>query len=135
MKKIKVIAELANYWQGDEVLLKDTVDAAAMCQVDFVKVQLPNANRIGGPWAHKVQQIKANEIGENKLNEIKKQCDVLGVGLLATAHHVSSVELLQRTDVSNVKIASGQLHPLLVGAIRKHEWERVFVSTGMIEDQ
>jgi len=54
--------------------------------------------------------------------------------LIATVNHAHSVELLVNQNVSNVKIASGQIHPLLIDAIKQHKWERIFVSTGMLEN-
>jgi len=134
MKNIKIIAEIANYWQGDEELLKDTIHNAAVCQVDFLKVQLKDSGRIGNPWQDKKENIKACEIKDSLLKEIKSDCDFHGIDLIATVHHANMVELCTRTNVSNIKIASGQLHPLLVNAIKEHQWRRVFVSTGMIKD-
>lgn len=132
MKKIKVVAEIANYWHGDEEQLFATIEAAAAAQVDFLKVQLFNPDRIGNPWKHKKKCIEACLIKETLLKEVKRKCDRYGIGLIGTVNNADRVELLQNTDVTNIKIASGQLHPQLIDAIIQHQWERIFVSTGMI---
>lgn len=135
MTQVKVIVETAIYWHGDEELLMDTVLQAAACQADFFKLQLFDTGKIGNAWKHKKAFYKQCEVGENLLNQVKKRCEDLGMELICTVNHAHKVELLKRTNVSNVKIASGQIHPLLINAIKEHEWERVFVSTGMLEDE
>ncbi len=132
---IKVIAEPAIYWHGDEDLLLETVKQAAVAQADFFKLQLFDTTRMGNPWKHKEEFYKQCEIGENLLNQVKKRCAELGMELICTVNHAHKVELCKRSNVSNVKIASGQIHPLFVNAIKEHKWERVFVSTGMVEDK
>lgn len=134
MRKINLIAEPANYWHGDEEILKDTLLHAAACQVDFFKVQLSNPERLGNPWQPKKKVVEACEIKESLLREIKQECDRYGINVLATVNNADRVELCRNQNVTNVKIASGQIHPLLIDAIKSHEWERVFISTGMLEE-
>jgi sialic acid synthase SpsE len=135
MTQIKVITEPAIYWHGDTDLLKETIVQAAASQADFFKVQLFDTERMGNPWQHKKRFYRQCEIGKTSLtlNEIREMCDNLGLVTVATVNHAHKVDLCKESNVNNIKIASGQIHPLLINAIKEHQWERVFVSTGMVE--
>ena len=129
---IKIIAEPANYWHGDFNLLKGVMSEAIACQADFFKLQLFNPARMGNAWKGKRKRYEMMEIKAEHLTALKEMADNYGIELIGTVNTTDKIELLQEKDVNNVKIASGQLHPLLVNAIAGHRWDRVFVSTGMI---
>lgn len=129
---IKIIAEPANYWHGDFQLLQGVMSEAIACQVDFFKVQLYNPAKLGSAWQSKRKRYTTMELTHERLRTLKEMADTYGIELIGTVNTTDKVELLKGKDVNNVKIASGQIHPLLIGEIAKHRWDRVFVSTGMI---
>lgn len=134
MTKIKLIAEVANYWHGDETLLTVLCQEAAVCQCDYFKIQVYNPALLGNRWKSRLRRYKNCEITHNRLLEMIDSCENFGIDLLCTINTPDRVELLHDTHVNNVKIASGQIHPFLIREICKYEWEKVFVSTGMISD-
>jgi sialic acid synthase SpsE len=103
-------------------------------QADFFKVQMFDPKKLSGPWRNQSQRYKLLEIDESTLNDLQEMCKNYGGTLMATVNTPNRLDLLQLKNVYNVKIASGQIHPLLIQALCRFHWERVFVSTGMIAD-
>lgn len=132
MHKIQIIAEPANYWHGDFGVLKGVMMESVASQADFFKLQVYNPEKLGNKFQAQRKRYDSMEITGEQLVAFKEQCDKYGVKLLCTVNTTDRVDLIHSSDVTNIKIASGQIHPLLVQAIEKYHWERVFVSTGML---
>lgn len=131
---IKIIAEPANYWHGDPNVLQAVLMEAIASQADFFKLQVYNPAKLGNAWKKQKKRYESMEITSELLDKVKDSCDKYGIELLATINTTDRLDLLKAKDVTSIKIASGQIHPLLIQAIKRHHWERVFISTGMIED-
>jgi sialic acid synthase SpsE len=134
MRKIRIIAEPANYWHGDETLLMATCFEAIACQADFFKLQLYNPEKLGNTWKRFAKKYELTNIKEKLLKDIVGMCDNYGGEALCTIHTTDRVAMAFNQGITNIKIASGQVHPALIDAFSRYKWERVFVSTGMIED-
>lgn len=134
MNRIKLIAECANYWHGEDMLLQSLCIEAIAAQCDYFKLQMYNPEMLGNAWQSKKPVYVRNEITSKRLVEIKDMCDMYGIELLGTVNTPDRVDLLAEANVYNVKIASGQIHPFLIDKIAKRQWEKIFVSTGMMAD-
>lgn len=133
MRKIRIIAEPANYWHGDETMLLATCFEAIACQADFFKLQLYNPAKLGNQWKRWAKRYELTSVKEKLLKDVVNMCDNYGCEVLCTINTTDRVAIAFNNGVTNVKIASGQIHPALIDAISRYNWDRVFVSTGMIE--
>jgi len=130
---VKVIAEPANYWQGDHKLLHQAAYAAAAAGCSMFKVQLYDTGNMGKEWADKRLFYKQSELEVGSLSDIAKTVKTLGMELLITISQIQLLDTALRFS-SNIKIASGQFdNELACELMRSNKIKKLVISTGMME--
>lgn len=132
--KAQLIAEPAIYWHGDTTLLFSMITCAAHAQADYFKLQLFNTKYLTGKFRDKKKFYESCQLNDAELKPVKECVEKFGLKLLCTVMTPDQLDRLDNMNVNSIKIASGQLAPTLINEINHHEWDEVFVSTGMIDD-
>ena len=140
-----IIAEAGVNHNGDIVLAKKLIDAAADAGADLVKFQTFNADRLVTHGAAKADyQIKTTdgaetqhamlrrlELSPEMHKELIAHCQMREIGFFSTAFDIESVNFLAALGQNIFKIPSGEITnlPYLrhIGQLRKE----VILSTGM----
>lgn len=131
--KAKLIAEPAIYWRGEIQLLYHMVDIAAAAQCDFFKYQCFNPDRLSAAFQPRKKFYSQCQLSVPDLASLKERVEKTGMEFLVTMNTPDRVELLRELNVTNIKVASGQIHPSLFEAIGRHYWKRIMISTGMLD--
>ncbi len=140
-----VIAEAGVNHNGDLVLAKQLIDAAAKAGADLVKFQTFSANRQVTRTAAKAdyqaqttdgkesqhEMLRRLELSADMHQELIEHCAARNIGFFSTAFDIESVDLLVSLGQDQYKIPSGELTnlPYLchIGRLGK----TVILSTGM----
>lgn len=131
--KARLIAEPAIYWRGDIDLLHHMVECAAASQCDMFKYQCFNPDRLSPAFQGKKKFYSRCQLDRNCLGNLIDFVEKCGMEFIATVNTPDRIKLLHDLNVSNLKIASGQIHPVLINEINEYKWKRLFISTGMID--
>ena len=131
--KAKLIAEPAIYWRGEQTLLYNMIATAAAAQADFFKLQLFNTDRLSGKFKPKEKFYNSTQLDQPDFIAVVDKVQKYGMEMMCTVNTPDKIELLRSTNVNNIKVASGQLCPTLIDAIDQYKWDRVFISTGMLD--
>ncbi len=144
-KPILIIAEAGVNHNGDIVLAKQLVDAAANAGADIVKFQTFNADRLATQQAKKAEYQIANssnketqyqmlsrlELSESMHHELIKHCNKRNIEFLSTGFDIESIDFLASLNMRLYKIPSGEITnlPYLrhIGQLGKP----IIISTGM----
>jgi len=142
--KVFIIAEAGVNHNGDLVLAKRLIDAAAYAGVDAVKFQTWQTDLIvtksaemaeyqqknTGIQESQYNMLKKLELSYNDFRELKDYCDKKNIMFMSTADEESSADFLN--ELQNVhKIGSGELTNIpFLRHIAKFK-KRVILSTGM----
>jgi len=132
--KAKMIAEPAIYWRGEQTLLYNMIATAAAAQADFFKLQLFNPDRLSGKFSAKKAFYANTQLNRTDLQQVVDKVRKYGMEMLFTINTPDKLELSRSTNVYNIKVASGQLCEKLIDSLNKDAWDKVFVSTGMLDD-
>lgn len=114
-------------------LLYNMIATAASAQADFFKLQVFNPLYMSRKFRNKQAFYSNTQLDVASYRQIVEKVEKYGMEQLFTVNTPDKVELLRTLNVSNIKIASGQIHPTLFKEINKYEWDRVMVSTGMLD--
>ena len=143
--KTLIIAEAGVNHNGDMELARQLIDVAAEAQVDLVKFQTFNADRLVTLEAKKAEyQSKNTDMGESQHAMIRRleltrgmheslieHCDARQIQFFSTGFDIESIDLLVELGFDRFKIPSGEITnlPYLrhIGQYRKP----VILSTGM----
>lgn len=131
---IKVIAEPAIYFHGNFDLLFKLAEESIAYGAQIFKCQYFDTNRMGNAWQHMKPFYKKCQLDKQILTELYDHVSSLGGELLVTVNSPTLFENVYEVGIRNVKIASGQILPEMVNELKKHSWNKVFVSTGMLFD-
>lgn len=132
----KVIAEPCIYWHGDTNLLNDYIIKAGACGSDFFKLQLFHPSHLAAPrWKEKKKFFENNFISDALLKEVHGRTEAYGMQLVATVNDTEAIKRCHNIGVQNIKIASGQIIDPIIASITEFKWKRIFVSTGMLQDE
>ena len=142
---ILIIAEAGVNHNGDLVLAKQLIDAAADAGADLVKFQTYSADRLVTLQAKKAdyqseatgkvetqhQMLSRLELSANMHHELIAYCATRNIEFFSTGFDIESVNFLMGLGIKHFKIPSGEITnlPYLrhIGQFRKH----VIISTGM----
>ena len=139
-----IIAEIGTNHMGQPEIAHQLIDTAALCNVDAVKFQKRNVDRIltheglnapyTGPHSFGPTYGEHRRVLEFSLEvfqDLKRHAEKKGLVFLASGWDEESVDLLDDLAVPAFKVASGDLtnHPLLEHTVRKGK--PVVLSTGM----
>lgn len=140
-----VIAEIGVNHNGDIGLAKQLIDIAVEAQADAVKFQTFFADELVTRSAEKAAyqvtntenndsqhaMLKALELPEQALQEIRSYCEVKGIEFLSTPFSERAADLLQNVGVRAFKISSGDLThlPMLRHIARMNK--PIILSSGM----
>jgi N,N'-diacetyllegionaminate synthase len=144
-KRTLIIAEAGVNHNGDLMLAKQLIDAAAEAGADLVKFQTFNANRqvtraakkadyqtqTTGSNESQYEMLRRLELTEGMHHELIAHCSLRNIGFFSTGFDVESINLLLNLGQDYFKIPSGEINnlPYLrhVGKLGKS----VILSTGM----
>jgi N,N'-diacetyllegionaminate synthase len=149
MKKVIIIAEAGVNHNGDIILAKKLIDAAADAGVDFVKFQTFKADKLVSPNAKKAsyQNKNMNDGDDSQYNMLKKlelshedhlelisYCNQKKISFFSTAFDSEGVEYLNELGLPLFKIPSGEItnYPYLKAIARCNK--PVIMSTGMCSE-
>jgi sialic acid synthase SpsE len=132
---VKIIAEPANYWQGDTDLLHRSVLSAGVAGADFFKLQLYDTSNMGEEWLNKLKYYRQCELKPNTVIEVKDTAENVGMELLLSVFQIQLLEPATRIT-QNIKIPSGRFDKDMVAALKAREGaiQNLIISTGMIKD-
>jgi len=143
--RVLIIAEAGVNHNGDLVLAKQLIDAAAQAGVDLVKFQTFNADRLVTRSAKKADyqaqttgtqetqhaMLRRLELTETMHQELIAHCETRNIRFFSTGFDIESIDLLRRLGQDHFKIPSGEITnlPYLqhIGKLGK----AVILSTGM----
>ena len=144
-RPVFVIAEAGVNHNGDPLLARELVDAAAQAGADAVKFQTFSADRLVTASSPKAgYQQRTTDPGESQLDMLKRlelsadahrqlmaHAEARGVMFLSTPFDAGSADLLDSLAIAAFKMGSGELTdlPLLEHVARKQR--PMLVSTGM----
>jgi N,N'-diacetyllegionaminate synthase len=146
--KVLIIAEAGVNHNGDIVLAKKLIDAAADAGVDYVKFQTFNSKKLVSKSAQKAdyQKQNTNDEVESQLKMLQKlelskedhlvlieHCKLKDIKFLSTAFDLDSIDFLNELRIDLWKVPSGEITNLpylrKLGGLGKP----VIISTGMAE--
>ena len=140
-----IIAEAGVNHNGDLVMAKQLIDAAAKAGADLVKFQTFSADRLVTKTATKAdyqtkntrnaesqhEMLRRLELSAEMHNDLIAHCAEREIGFFSTAFDMESIELLVRLGQDHFKIPSGEITNLpylrRIGELGK----TVILSTGM----
>ncbi|MCP4150378.1 MAG: N-acetylneuraminate synthase, partial [bacterium] len=119
-EKIVITAEIGINHNGDLNLAKELIDAAAACGVDAVKFQAFDTehmySRLTPGFSHTdndvFSQIKSLEINPQWWGELKQRAKKHGLYFSASIFDQPSLEVMEKTGLDFVKIASSEIDNL-----------------------
>jgi N,N'-diacetyllegionaminate synthase len=144
-KRTLIIAEAGVNHNGDLMLAKQLIDAAAEAGADLVKFQTFNANRqvtraakkadyqtqTTGSNESQYEMLRRLELTEGMHHELIAHCTLRNIGFFSTGFDIESINLLLNLGQDYFKIPSGEINnlPYLrhIGKLGKS----VILSTGM----
>jgi len=144
--KTLIIAEAGVNHNGDMVLAKELIAAAAAAGADLVKFQTfiaaniisrsaPKAEYQKGatdPQESQQEMVRKLELTRDNHLELIAECQKQGVGFFSTAFDKDSIDLLEELGGSDiVKVPSGELTNLPYLRYLTRHGKRVLLSTGM----
>ena len=141
MNRVKIIAEIGANHNGDMVLAKEMIRAAAENGADYAKFQSWQASKIGpGPWDDDTPffQFKnkrafydnAQLTNENHY-ELIEECESAGVKFLTTCFDRERVKFLSGLGIDDIKVASCDSTSKTMIDELSSNFSRLIVSTGM----
>jgi N,N'-diacetyllegionaminate synthase len=143
-EEIFIIAEAGVNHNGDLLLAKKLVEAAAEAHANAVKFQTFKTEKlvsVGTPKANyqsqttgdggQFEMLKKLELSEEDHYILKKHAEDNGIIFLSTAFDMESVDLLEKLDMPVYKVPSGEINnvPLLLRIAQTGK--PVILSTGM----
>lgn len=128
----QLIAEIGENHLGDLALASKMVHKAARHGADIVKFQSfdefdlsKNVDSDTRCWIRRVQ------LSESDLRELKAEAEIARVRFLSTAVNIRWAKFLAKLGCSAIKLASLSLTNLDLIQFAGHNFEEVFISTGM----
>jgi N,N'-diacetyllegionaminate synthase len=142
MKKIQLIAEVAQAHDGSLGILHSYIDAVAATGVDVIKFQTHIAEaessefepfRVKFSYADKTRfdYWKRMQFTPAEWKEIKQHCEERGLEFLSSPFSLMAVDLLEDLGVRRYKIGSGEVGNLLMLEKIGRTKKPVIVSSGM----
>lgn len=125
-QRTTIIAEIGVNHNGDVEMARQLIDAAATAEVDFVKFQTFKASLLATDYCEKaeyqlrsicpeesqLEMLRKLELDNSMYHALKDHCTARGVGFLASAFDIDSVDFLLTLGQSYIKIPSGELDNL-----------------------
>jgi len=144
MSKVLIIAEAGVNHNGNMVMAKQLIDAAADAGADFVKFQTFRTENLVSAAAKKAEyqtqntgedtqfaMLKKLELSIEQHHELIEYCRSKNIKFLSTAFDLESIDLLNSLNIQLFKIPSGEITNLpyleKIGFLNK----QVIISTGM----
>lgn len=140
-----IIAEAGVNHNGDINIAKEMIKVAKCAGVDYVKFQTFVAQKLVSQYAEKAEyQKNTTDHNESQLEmleklslsqkdfiELKKYCEVEGIGFISTPFDLESMAFLETLDMDFWKIPSGEITNLPYLEAIARTGRRVVMSTGM----
>lgn len=134
MTKINIIAEPDISHDGSIETIIQHIKIMASVGCNYFKLQAFNVDRLGDDWVHKREFYRRRQLTDIHFKEALSCCQDYGMELLVTVNDSTQPERMWNLGIKNVKIASVQIDKKLIDTIVKYQWDKVFVSTGMLPD-
>lgn len=142
MKKVFIIAEIAQAHEGSLGIAHSYIDALAKAGVDAVKFQTHIAEaessvfesfRVNFSYedATRMEYWKRMEFTPEQWKGLKEHCDQVGVEFMSSPFSCAAVELLEEIGVLRYKIGSGELNNYLMLQKIAATGKPIILSSGM----
>lgn len=144
---VLIIAEAGVNHNGSMALAKKMVEEAKRAGADYIKFQTFVPEKLVSQFAEKAEYQKRNTgdeqsqlqmleklaLSQADFVELKKYCEVMGIGFISTPFDLESISFLDKLDMDFWKLPSGEITNLpyleMIGKTKK----KVVLSTGMCE--
>ena len=142
MKKVFIIAEIAQAHEGSLGIAHSYIDALAKAGVDAVKFQTHIAEaessvfesfRVNFSYedATRMEYWKRMEFTPEQWKGLKEHCDQVGVEFMSSPFSCAAVDLLEEIGVLRYKIGSGELNNYLMLQKIATTGKPIILSSGM----
>lgn len=142
MKKVFIIAEIAQAHDGSLGILHSYIDALSETGVDAVKFQTHIAEAESSefePFRTKFSYVdktrydywKRMEFALNQWKGIKNHCDEVGLEFMSSPFSNKAVDLLEEVGVERYKVGSGEINNLLLLEKIAITGKPIILSSGM----
>lgn len=143
--KVLIIAEAGVNHNGDLLMAKQLIDAAAVAGADLVKFQTFQADRLAAPSAEKAayqilttdgcesqnEMLRRLELSAGMHSDLIRHCAFRNIGFLSTGFDNESVDLLIGLGQNLLKIPSGEITNLPYLRHAGRLGKPLILSTGM----
>lgn len=140
-----IIAEAGVNHNGDINIAKEMIKAAKCAGVDYIKFQTFVAKKLVSQYAEKaeyqknttnhnesqLEMLEKLSLSQKDFIELKKYCEVEGIGFISTPFDLESMAFLETLDMDFWKIPSGEITNLPYLEAIARTGRRVVMSTGM----
>lgn len=103
---LKIIAEIASNWNGNESVGKKIIKNAKVAGADYVKFQMWRANELYSKSHPNWKEILHSELKPLQIKHFKKYSESIGIGCICSVFYPEAVDILEELDVPFYKIAS-----------------------------
>lgn len=104
--RLKIIAEIASNWNGNEKLGKKIIKRCLAAGANYVKFQMWKATDLYKKSHPNWNEIKKSELKPIVARNFKKYSDDLGIDCIWSVFYPEAVDILEELDVSLYKVAS-----------------------------
>jgi len=125
----KIIADLCANHMGDMVVAEKMITQLASVNVDYVKVQSWQSDKLIGGSKEDIEYYKSVELSNDDHLRIKDVCDKNGIGMICTCFDMERVDFLASLGLDIVKVASPDLGSERMLNMLMPKFDEVIVST------
>ena len=127
---VLIIAEAGENHLGDRTMARQLVGMAASSGADYVKFQMYSAAKAANDDPEK-EWFGTVEVSEEMWQDLVDNSKALGIEPLCTPWDIEKAEIIYRSGVNTMKIASFHTTDLELLDYVNERSDRVFISTGM----
>ena len=128
---LKIIAEIAQGYEGNMTQSKLLIKAAAFSGADLVKFQLVYADELASPDYKYYNLFKNLEMSKGKWSKLKTYSDEMNLELCFDIFGVKSLKVVESININTIKIHATDLTNLnLLKAIKKSKISNIILGVG-----
>lgn len=128
---LKIIAEIAQGYEGNLTQSKLLIKAAASSRADLVKFQLVYADELATPDYKHYELFKSLEMSNKKWSKLKKYSDKMNLELCFDIFGVKSLKLAESININTIKIHATDLTNInFLKAIKKSKISNIILGVG-----
>jgi N,N'-diacetyllegionaminate synthase len=131
MNKIRIIAEIAQGYEGNIQFCKLLVRAAASAEADIVKFQMVYADELAIPEYKYYDLFKNIELKKEEWQEVKKVAEELDVEICFDVFGEISLQISESIGINVIKVHPTDINNFqLLKLIKKSTINRIIIGTG-----